>query len=168
MKMRNMVLMGAIGRSFLQRNVDSATVFSNSVRRAGAVDPRVMHPVWWNQNAYSYYRYPGQYGAYYAPVNFQAAGKNELIGQIEAKKNMIPNYHQQITVQGTRMPADASTVIVDVTLNEYGMAYANPYYYGGAYASKIQHSTGNCQMHLRKDDGIVHLTRMTCSTLITG
>lgn len=149
-------------RSFLHRNIASSATYSNTMNTAW-VDGRYVHPAWSGYNVSSYYRYPHGYNTYYKPTSYNAVGKAGLISQIEHKKTMIPRYHQTMSILSTRMPADASSAIVDVDMREFGLNYAIAPY-GVYHGQKVQHASARCQLHLGKKDGQVMLKKLDCNT----
>lgn len=152
-----------VARSFLNRTVASNATYSNTMN-ATWVDGRYVHPAWSGYNISPYYRYPHGYTTYLKPTSYSAVGKAGLIGQIEHKKALVPRYHQTMGILSTRMPADASSAIVDVNLREFGLSYSlSPY--GVYHGQKLEHANARCQLHLGKKDGQVMLKKMDCNTL---
>lgn len=162
-----------VGRAFLQRNITTSATFSDTLNTAWA-DGRYAYNGYYNgayayqaYNGYNtspYYRYPNAYNGYVRASNHKAVGKSGLIAQIEHKKSVIPRYHQTISILGTRMPADASSVTVDVNLREFGLSYAmSPY--GIQHGQKVEHSNARCQLNLTKNNGDIQMNRMTCNTV---
>lgn len=150
-------------RGFLNRSIASNATYSNTLNQTWVTG---YHQAWSGYNVSPYYRYPHGYTAYLKPTSYSAVGKAGLIGQIEHKKMMIPRYHQTMSVLNSRMPANASSAIVEVNLREFGLSYAaapNGVYHG----QKVEHTNARCQLHLGKKDGQVMLTKMECNTLST-
>lgn len=154
-----------VGRTFLSNKVVSSATFSNTLNRpyAAYADGRYAHPAWYGHHTSSYYRYPYAWNGYATVASREAVGKGGLIKQFENKKTLIPRYHQSASVLATRMPADATSAVVDVQIREFGLSYALAPY-GAQYGQKIEHSAANCRMHLKKESGDVLLTSMTCNT----
>lgn len=159
-----------VGRHFLARHLDENASAYNTLSHAWANDPRLAYrPVWHNYDRSAYYRYPQAYDPYYRPTSVQSIDKTEILAQFENKKHMIPRYHQEINVLGTRMPADAKSAILDINLKEFGLAYNYAYApYRTAYADKVLHSDAKCKLHLKKENQEIRLTQMTCNTLLNA
>ncbi|MFK7840230.1 MAG: hypothetical protein AB8B83_07855 [Bdellovibrionales bacterium] len=150
-------------RSFLNRNVSSSGTYSNTLN-ASWIDGRYGYRVYNGYAVSPYYRYPYAYNTYLKPTSYNAVGKAGLISQIEHKKTMVPRYHQTMDIIGTRMPADATSALVDVDLREFGLSYAmSPY--GVHHGAKIQHANSRCQLNLAKSNGQVMLKSMSCNTV---
>ncbi|NCT41353.1 MAG: hypothetical protein GW778_06815 [Alphaproteobacteria bacterium] len=154
-----------VARSFLHRTVSASATYSNTLNTP-SMDPRYAYQV---NNGYGlspYYRYPYAYNTYLKPTSYSAVGKAGLINQIDHKKAMIPHYHQTMDILGTRMPADASSALVDVSMREFGLSYAMAPY-GVQHGQKVQHTNARCQLNVGKQDGQVMLKGMSCNTVPT-
>ena len=155
-----------VARSFLHRHVSGGATYSNTLS-AEVVDPRYAYHVNTPYGLSPYYRYPYMVNTMLKPTSYNAVGKAGLINQIEHKKAMIPKYHQTMDVLGTRMPADASSALVDVNLREFGLSYAlSPY--GVQHGHKIQHANARCQLNIGKHSGQMVLKSMSCNTVMTA
>lgn len=164
-----------VTRTFLKRNVDRNASFNNTINNgwAAAYGPDYIDANWAGYYGYSYYRYPFGYNAYVHPTSFSAMDKTDLIESVDSKKGTIPRYHQSVNILGTRMPADASSAVLDVELREFGLGYGYGYGYSYGYhpynvnyAGKFEHATSRCKMNLKKTRGHISLTGMTCNTVM--
>lgn len=154
-------------RSFLMKNVSVDAMFDETLNQAWAVNGfHPYHLTTWNGYYGSpYYRYPYAYNAYYEPVSQHSSGKMELISQLEHKKNMIPRYHQTINVLGATIPSDASSVVLDIRLKEFGLSYGMAPY-GVQYGQQIEHTDSRCALHLKKQNGDILLTKLNCNKVL--
>lgn len=155
----------SVGRAFLMRNVDINANIHHTVNSTWADSRYLHHQAWYGDHRYGYYRYPYATSRYYAPTSYRKSGKMDMIRDFEVKKTRIPRYHQAMTILGTRMPADASSALIDVNLKEFGLSYALAPY-GTYYGQKLQHSNASCQLSLRKVEGDVRITKMNCNTAL--
>jgi len=155
-----------VSNAFLNSHVKANAIISDT-RNASWVDGRYVYSAWNGYHASPYYRYPAMaYNSYLKPTSYQSVGKTGLIASLNHKKTMIPRYHQTMSVLATRMPADASSVVVDVNLREFGLAYTQASYGLHGYAQKVEHSNARCQLGLKKEAGFMKLTSMSCNTVI--
>ena len=151
-----------ITAAFLERSLADSASFSDTVNTA-VVDGRFINA--WGAYGYSpYYRYPHGYVSYVQPTSFNAIGKDAKINKIINKKNTIPRYHTSMNIIGTRMAANGTSAVLDVSLREYGMSYALAPY-GAYHGQKLQHANARCSLHLSKHHGSVMLTKMDCNTV---
>lgn len=153
-------------RAFLDRNISMDATYMNTMN-ATWVDTAAPQQVWSGYNVSPYYRYPQGYNAYMKPTSYSAVGKNGIINQIEHKKNMVPRYHQTMSILSTSMPSGSSSAVVDVNMREFGMVY-KPAPYGVYHASKVEHSNARCQLQINKEKNMLKLKRMTCNTVMNS
>lgn len=148
--------------SFLERNVASSATFSDTTN-ATWVDGRYVY-AWSGYNVSPYYRYPYGYTTYMNPTSYNAVGKSGMINKVLHKKNMVPRYHTSMSILSTRMPADASSAVIDVNLREFGLNYAIAPY-GLYHGQKLEHANARCTLHLSKSNGSILLNKMDCNTV---
>lgn len=170
-----------VGRLFLERNLVTNATYHNNVNGTWLGG----HQAWLANNGYYgspyYYRYPYAQNWQHRQASYHSDTKSGLINEFLHKKRAIPNYQKQISILGTKMPADATSAVVDVRMKEFGLAYTGApygydyYRYGyypygpvGAQGVNFEHSDARCYIHLRKNSGDVQMTLLNCNTLVRG
>ena len=156
-----------VGRSSLLNNVSTNATFTENLNSTWVDGRYYGYQVWNGYYASPYYRYPYAHNAYLRPTGYKTVSKMDMINQLEHKKNMVPRYHQTISILGTNMPVDASSAVLDVRLKEFGLNYALAPY-GYQYGAKVEQSDARCAMHLKKQGGDILITKMTCNTVLHG
>lgn len=154
----------SVGRDFLLSNVAGNASYQATLNTQW-VDGRWAHHV--NNGLYGspYYRYPYSYGYNLLPTSQTSSNKSGLIRDFDHKKMSVPGFSQHVDILSTKMPADASSAVLDVRLKEYGVGYAYAPY-GYHYNQKIEVSDSRCYIHLKKRSGDVKMTHMNCNTIM--
>jgi len=157
------------GQSFLNRSLDKDASFYNKVVH-GYDNWRYHQPVWDNQYGSSWYRYPYANNRYHNVIGHKTLDKDAIVADFLTKKNVIPRYTLETATTGIRMPAEATSAIVDVNFKEFGLHYSwGPYgRYDSRYQNRIKHSEADCKLHLEKERGLINVTYMNCDTVVRG
>lgn len=154
----------SVGRDFLHSKVATNASYHNTLNTHWA-DGRWAYHV--NNGYYGspYYRYPYSYGYNLQPTSQTSADKSGLIRDFDRKKMAVPGFNQTVDIMSTKMPADASSAVLDIRLKEYGVGYVLAPY-GQRYDQKVEISDARCYVHLKKRSNDVKMTHMNCNTIM--
>lgn len=170
-----------IGLAFLSTNVSSNAIFENTFGENRLDGQYHAYRAWSNHpSVSSYYRYPYTYDTRFQPTSVSTVSKARMVNQLQHKKNIIPGYHQYISIIDADIPVGGSSAVLDIRVRELGAAYAptnTPLYapkyssaymhrYGAQYAYDVEHAESRCLLNLNKDYGDILITKMRCNTIL--